>query len=231
MRTLGLIGGMSWVSTALYYKWINIGVQRRTEPMASAPLLIENLDFRKLYGLDDESDWDRAADVLIASAKRLEAAGAGALVIGANSMHRLFDRVSDAVDIDILHIADCVGARMAGDGATQDAALIGTRNVMTEGFYRQRLVSHGVDLLPPDMAQVEEVNRIIYEELMVGRARRDAERFFKTMITKFQQGGAKAVILACTELDMVVDVDANVLPIYDSARIHCDAAVDWILGD
>ena len=230
MRTLGLIGGMSWVSTAMYYKWINTGVQRLTEPMASAPLLIESLDFRQLYGLVEEKDWHRAGDVLVASAKRLEDAGAGALVIGANSMHRLYDRVADAVDIDIIHIADCVGRKMAKDGATQGAAIIGTRNVMTEGFYRQRLVAHGVDLLPPEMEQVEEVNRIIYEELMLGKARRDAERFFKTMITRMEQDGAKAVVLACTELDMVVDVDANVLPIYDSARIHCEAAVDWIVG-
>ena len=229
MRKLGLIGGMSWVSTGLYYKWINKGVQRFGTPMASAPLLIESLDFSQLFGLQDESDWDRAGEILIASAKRLEDAGAGALIIGANSMHRLYDRVADAVSIDIIHIADCVGAKMAKDGATQSATLIGTRNVMTESFYRQRLVAKGVDLMPPDMAQVDEVDRIIYEELMAGQAKRSSERFFRTMVTRMQQDGAKAVVSACTELDMVVDVDANVLPIYDSARIHCEAAVDWIL--
>ena len=229
MRKLGLIGGMSWVSTGMYYRWINRGVQRHAGPMASAPLLMESLDFRPLVGLADESDWDRAGDILIESAKRLEGAGAGALVICANSMHRLYDRVADAVDIDILHIADAVGERMAAKGALNAASLIGTRNVMTESFYRQRLVSHGIDLLPPDMAQVEEVDRIIYEELMVGEAKRSSQRFFRTMITRLEQTGAKAVISACTELDMVIDVDANILPIFDSARSHCEAAVDWIV--
>ncbi|WP_379547598.1 aspartate/glutamate racemase family protein [Qipengyuania sp. DSG2-2] len=231
MRKLGMIGGMSWVSTGMYYRWINRGVQRRAEPMASAPLLIESLDFRPLFGLDDEADWDRAGDVLVESAKRMEDAGAGALMICANSMHRLYDRVNEAINIDVLHIADCVGAKMAKEGATEAAALIGTRNVMTESFYRRRLVAHGIDLMPPDMAQVGEVNRIIYEELMAGEGTRSSQRFFKTMITRMEQTGAKAVISACTELDMVIDVDANVLPIFDSARIHCDAAVDWIMGD
>jgi len=229
VRKLGLIGGMSWVSTGLYYKWINKGIQRRSEAMASAPLLIESLDFSQLFGLKDEADWDRAGEILIESAKRLEDAGAGALIICANSMHRLYDSVDDAVDIDIIHIADCVGAKMADQGATQGASLIGTRNVMTESFYRQRLVAKGIDLMPPDMAQVDEVDRIIYEELMAGQAKRSSERFFRTMITRMQQGGTKAVVSACTELDMVIDVDANVLPIYDSARIHCEAAVDWIM--
>ena len=231
MRKLGLIGGMSWVSTGLYYKWINKGIQRRAAPMASAPLLIESLDFSQLHGLKEESDWDRAGEVLVDSAKRLEDAGAGALIIGANSMHRLYDRVAEAVDITILHIADCVGDKMVEQGATNAASLIGTRNVMTESFYRQRLVAKGIDLLPPDMAHVDEVNRIIYEELMAGQAKRSSERFFRTLITRLQQDGAKAVVSACTELDMVIDVDANVLPIYDSARIHCEAAVDWIMAD
>lgn len=229
MRKLGLIGGMSWVSTGMYYQWINRGIQRRLGGMASAPLLIESLDFSAMSGLATEADWDRAGGILVESARRLKSAGAQGLIICANSMHRLYDRVAEAVDIEILHIADCVGRRMAADDATESAALIGTENVMTESFYRERLVAHGVDLSPPDLNDVQEVNRIIYEELMVGQAKRSAQRFFRTLITRMEQGGAKAVILACTELDMVVDVDANVLPIFDSARIHCEAAVDWIV--
>ena len=230
MRTLGLIGGMSWVSTADYYDTINRLVQRRVSPMASAPMLIESLDFRPLFGLQSDDDWNRAAEVLVASAQRLEAAGAGALVICANSMHRVYDTVQAAAGIEIIHIADCVGRRMAEMGVSS-AALIGTRNVMTEAFYRQRLIAHGVDLLPPDMAYVEQLDRIIYDELMVGKAKRDSERALKTIITRKEQDGAEAIVLACTELDMIVDVDANVLPIFDSARIHCEAAVDWILAE
>lgn len=230
MRKLGLIGGMSWVSTGMYYERINRLVQKRSAPMASAPLLIESLEFSQLYGLREEADWQRAAQVLCESAKRLEQAGAEALIIGANSMHRLYDDVAEAIDIPILHIAEYVGRAVKRAGYT-NVALIGTRNVMTESFYRKRLVSHGIDLLPPDMGNVEILDRIIYDELMVGKSTRDAERKIKTILTNKSQVGAQAVIMACTELALVVDVDANVLPVFDSTRIHCEAAANWILGE
>ena len=221
---------MSWVSTRTYYDWINRLVQRRTEPLASAPLIIDSLDFRRLHGLHEAEDWARAAQVLGESARQLEGAGATAIVIGANSMHKVYDEVAAQVDIPIIHIAECVGQRMKEEGVGS-AALLGTRNVMTENFYRQRLVAHGIDLLPPDMDNVEALDRIIYDELMLGKATRDAERALKTIITRKEQDGAEAIVLACTELEMVIDVDANVLPIFDSARIHCEAAVDWIMGE
>lgn len=191
-------------------------------------MLIESLDFCQLYALKEEEDWKRAAGILSESAKRLEGAGAEALIIGANSMHRLYDDVSDAVDIPILHIADYVGLALKAAGK-KHAALIGTRNVMTESFYRKRLVAHGIDLLPPNMANVEMLDHIIYDELMVGKVTRDAQRAMKTIITNKSQEGADSIVLACTELDLVVDVDANVLPVFDSTRIHCEAAANWIL--
>jgi aspartate racemase len=229
LRKLGMIGGMSWVSTRDYYEQINRGVRRRTTPMASAPLLIESLDFEQLWGLASDADWDRAADVLSASARRLVGAGAEGLIICANSMHKVYDRVKEAAGVPVLDIAECVGAAMEQAGVTS-AVLIGTRNVMTERFYRERLVAHGVDLLPPDMDMIDEVDQIIYEELMRGKATRTAERTLKTWITRKEQDGAEAIVLACTELAMVVDVDANVLPVFDSTRIHSQAAVDWILA-
>lgn len=228
MRKLGLIGGMSWVSTGIYYDRINRIVQRRAAPMASAPLLIESLDFCQLYALREDKDWDRASTILSESAKRLEAAGAEALIIGANSMHKLYDDVAAAVDIPILHIADYVGKELKRAGY-KSAALIGTRNVMTESFYRKRLVAHGIDLLPPNMVNVETLDRIIYDELMVGKVTRDAERAMKTIITNKSQEGADSIVLACTELNLIVDIDANVLPVFDSTRIHCEAAANWIL--
>ena len=230
MRKFGLIGGMSWVSTAMYYKWINKGISARAGAMVSAPLLIESLNFAELAGLTQEDEWEHAAQILAESAKRLEAAGVEGLAIAANSMHRVYDQVAEAVDIPVLHIADAVGEKMKAEGVV-NAALIGTRNVMTESFYRKKLVSHGIDLLPPDMTDVDRTNEIIYDELMHGKASRNAERFFRTMITNLEQDGAKAIVLACTELDMVIDVDANVLPIFDSARIHSQAVVDWIMGE
>lgn len=229
MRKLGLIGGMSWLSTRTYYEFINRIVQQRTDTRSSAPLLIESLDFSLVYRLQGEEDWQRAAGVLADSARRLEQAGAGALIIGANSMHRVYDVVASAVQVPILHIAECVGERMAAD-KVRSAALLGTSNVMTESFYRRRLVARGIDLLPPDPEDVETLDKIIYDQLMVGKVTRDAERELKTMITVKEKDGAEAIVLACTELDMIVDVDANVLPIYDSTRIHAEKAVEWILG-
>ena len=230
MRKLGLIGGMSWVSTRDYYEQINRGVRRRTSPMTSAPLLIESLDFDGLWGLASKADWERAGDALAESARRLAGAGAEGLLICANSMHKVYDKVAKAAGVPVLHIADCVGDAMEAAHAT-NAALIGTGNVMTESFYRRRLVAHGVDLLPPDMDMVAEVDRIIYQELMRGKPTREAERTLKTWITRKEQDGAEAIVLACTELAMIVDVDANVLPVFDSTRIHSAAAVDWILRD
>jgi len=221
---------MSWVSTRTYYEQINRIVQKRRGTQTSAPMLIESLDISQLYKPLSDEEWEQASELLIASARRLEQAGAEMLVIGANSMHRVYRQVEAGVSIPMLHIAECVGERMAADGI-KTASLIGTRNVMTESFYRRRLVSFGVDLLPPDMKAVETVDRIIYDELMAGKATRDAQRSLKTIITQKEQEGADAVVLACTELEMVVDVKANVLPIYDSTQIHAEQAAEWILGE
>ena len=229
MRKLGLIGGMSWYSTRTYYEHINRLVQAKAGPRASAPLLIESVDFAGLSRLSSAEEWIHAATVLADSARRLEQAGAGAILIGANSMHKVYDQVAAAVSVPVIHIAECVAARMAADGVKK-AALIGTRNVMLESFYRQKLIARDIELLPPEMGFVETLDRIIYDELLLGKASRQAERELKTIMTNLEQDGAEAVVLGCTELEMIVDVDANVLPIYDCTRIHAEAAVDWILG-
>jgi aspartate racemase len=230
LRKLGLIGGMSWYSTRTYYEHINRGVQAKAGKQASAPLLIESLDFSDLVRLSSAEDWQKASDVLIDSARRLEAAGATAIVIGSNAMHKVYDAVAGGVSVPVLHIAECVGTRMARD-AVKKAALLGTRNVMVESFYRQKLIARDIELLPPEMGFVETLDRIIYDELVFGKATRQAERELKTIITNLAQDSAEAIVLGCTELEMVVDIDANVLPIYDCTRIHADAAVDWIVGE
>ncbi|MGE4322351.1 MAG: aspartate/glutamate racemase family protein [Sphingobium sp.] len=229
MRKLGLIGGLSWISTARYYHIINEAVHRAKGGQHSAPLLIESLDFADIGRSTTEEDWARAAGILIASAQRLEQAGARALLICANATHRVYDDVQGAIDIPILHIADAVGRRMNADGV-EKAALIGTRNVMTEKFYRQRLVSHGVSLLPADLEMADRIDRIVYEELTVGKIARESERYMKSELTDIAKEDVQAVILACTELELIVDVKANVLPIYDCTSIHAMAGVDAILA-
>jgi aspartate racemase len=229
MHKLGLIGGLSWTSTARYYEIINKAVHRARGGQHSAPLLIDSLDFASVAGCASEEEWDRAASVLIDSARRLEMAGAGALLICANSMHRVYDRVQGAVGVPIFHIAERVGRTMQADGIER-AALIGTRNVMTEKFYRQRLVAHGVSLLPADMDLADRIDRIVYDELTVGKVSRESERFMKSELTDIAKQDVQAVVLACTELELIVDVKANVLPIYDCTRIHAMAGVEFILG-
>ncbi len=229
MHKLGLIGGLSWTSTARYYAIINQAVHRALGGQHSAPLLIESLDFAEVARCATENDWDCAAAQLIGAAQRLEQGGAGALLICANSMHRVYDRVQAAVGIPILHIADIVGKTMKADGIER-AALIGTRNVMTEKFYRQRLVGHGISLLPADMELAERIDRIVYDELTVGKVSKESERYMKSELTDIAKEDVQAVVLACTELELIVDVKANVLPIYDCTSIHARAGVDFILG-
>ena len=230
MRKLGLIGGMSWLSTRTYYEHINRIVQARMGQLTSAPLLIESLDFSDLARLSSAEDWTRAGKVMAASARRLEKAGAGAIVIGANSMHKVYDQVVGAVKVPVIHIAECVAERMAAN-KVKKAALIGTRNVMVESFYRQKLIARDIELLPPEMRFVDKLDRVIYDEVLQGKASRNAQRELKTIIVELQRAGAQAIVLGCTELEMVVDVDANVLPIYDCTRIHAEAAAEWILGE
>ena len=229
MRKLGLIGGMSWYSTRTYYEHINRLVQAKAGKQASAPMLIESLDFSDMVRLSTSEDWDRATDILKASAQRLETAGATAIIIGTNSMHRIYGEVAAAVSVPIIHIAECVGERMAKK-RVRKAALLGTRNVMLESFYREKLIAHDIELLPPEKTFVETLDRVIYDELIYGKVTRQAERELKTIITNLEQDGAEAIVLGCTELEMVVPVTANVLPIYDCTRIHAEAAVEWILG-
>jgi aspartate racemase len=230
MRKIGLIGGMSWTSTARYYQIINEAVGKRLGGLHSAPMLIESLDFAEVAKAHSEEEWARTAKVLIGAAQRLETAGATALIICANSMHRVYDDVAGAVSVPILHIADTVGEKMKADGI-KNAALIGTRNVMTERFYRQRLVSHGVSLMPPHLEWANEIDRIIYEELAQGKATRTSERTMKTILTNISQAQIQAAVLACTELEMIVDVRANVLPIYDGTSLHAMAAVEHLLEE
>ncbi|QQN75853.1 aspartate/glutamate racemase family protein [Croceicoccus sp. YJ47] len=230
MRKLGLIGGMSWVSTRAYYEDINRIVQRQAGPESSAPMLIESLNFRPLYRIGEKAEWDRAADVLIESARRLESAGAEGLVIAANSMHHVYDKVAAAVSIPIIHIADCVAKAMQEKGVDR-AALLGSRNVMMQDFYRERLVAQGIEILPPDEEIADRLDAIIYDELMIGKVTRSSERELKTILTNLGKDGAEAVVLGCTELELIVDTDANVLPVFDGAHIHARAAAEFILGE
>lgn len=230
MRKLGLIGGLSWVSTALYYEQINKGVNRRVGGVASAPLVVESLDFGRFSALQHQGRWDEAAAILAACARRLEQAGATALILCSNTCHKMYDEVAAAVPLPVLHIGDITADKLVADGVRR-AGLIGTRFTMDETFYRERIAARGIELTVPDPGMAQEIDRIIFEELVRGNVSRVSERTLKTCLTMMSQSRMQAVILGCTELVMLVDPGANVLPVYDTTAIHAQAAVDWILGD
>ena len=229
MRKLGLIGGMSWASTALYYEGINKGVARRLGGLNSAPLLLESLNFAHVAERQSEGDWGGLAEMLIDSARRLADAGAEGLILCSNTAHKMYDRIAGKIDIPILHIGDVTAEKLVKDGVKR-AGLIGTRYTMSESFYRDRIESNGIAVSTPDPGMMKEIDRIIFEELARGQVSRVSQRTLKTCLTIMGQARNQAVILGCTELVMLVDPVANVIPVYDTTALHAQAAVEWILG-
>ena len=229
MRKLGLIGGLSWVSTAMYYEQINKGVARQLGGLSSAPLLLESMDFAPVAELQAAGEWEQLGALIAQSAGRLEQAGAEGLLLCSNTMHKVYDAAASAVSVPILHIGEVTADKLTADGVKR-AGLIGTRYTMGESFYRDRLEAKGIDVTIPDPATAQEIDRIIFEELARGTVLRQSERRLKTCLTEMGKARQQAVILGCTELVMLVDPGANVLPVYDTTALHAKAAVDWILG-
>jgi aspartate racemase len=229
LRKLGIIGGTSWSSTAMYYEHINRAVAQRLGGLNSALLSIESLDFAAYAAMQMAGDWDGVAQVTIEAAQRLQASGAEGLLIASNTGHKCFDAVAKNADVPVLHIGDATVDRLVADGR-KHVALLGTRFTMTEAFMRSRFESRGITLAPIDSSWVGEVNRIIFEELAAGRVVRDSQRKLKTLITDLAKQKVQAVVLGCTELVLAVEVRANVVPVYDTTAIHAAAAVEWMLA-
>jgi aspartate racemase len=225
-----MIGGTSWHSTAMYYEQINKGVARRRGGVASAPLLLESIDFERYNGFLQAGDWDGAAEMLVDSAVRLEKAGAEGLILCSNTAHKFYDRIDGDIRIPMIHIGDVTAEKLVKDGVKR-AGLIGTRWTIGEAFYRERLEAHGIQVAVPDAATAKEIDRIIMEELTRGVVSRPSQRTLKTSLTLMSQARQQAVILGCTELVMLVDPVANVLPVYDTTKLHAEAAVEWILAE
>ncbi len=230
MRKLGIIGGTSWSSTALYYEHINRGVAQRLGGLHSATLVMESLDLAPYAAMELAGDWDGVAKVTIEAAQRLEKSGAEGIVITSNTGHKVYDAVAANVDVPMLHIGDAAADQLVADGHTR-VALLGTRFTMTEPHVRGRLESRGIGLLPIDPGWMAEVDRIIFDELAAGRVVRDSQRKLKTLITELAKQKVQAIVLGCTELVLAVDTRANVLPVYDTTAIHARAAVEWMLAE
>jgi len=230
VRKLGIIGGTSWSSTALYYEHINRGIAQRLGGLHSAVLAIESLDLAPVAAMELSGDWDGVAQVTLEAAKRLVAAGSEGVIITSNTGHKVYDAVAANIAVPMLHIADATADRLAADGRSR-VALIGTRFTMTEPHIRSRIEARGIALAPVEAGWVREVDRIIFEELAAGRVVRESQRKLKTLITELAKQKVQAVVLGCTELVLAVDVRANVIPVYDTTAIHARACVDWMLSD
>jgi len=230
VRKLGIVGGTSWSSTALYYDHLNRAVAQRLGGLHSARLAIESLDLAPIAEMELSGDWKSVAKVTLEAARRLEASGVEAVLIASNTGHKVYDSVAPQIGVPMLHIGDATADRLVADGRTR-VALLGTRFTMTEPHVRERLESRGIALAPVSEAWMHEVDRIIFEELAAGRVTRDSQRKLKTLITELAKHKVEAVVLGCTELVMAVDVRANLVPVYDTTAIHARAAVEWMLAD
>src|SRR6476661_4987336 len=230
VRKLGMIGGTSWFSTAMYYEQINKGVARRLGGLNSAPLLIESLNLAEVAALELASEWAQVAELITASARRLEDAGAEGLILCSNTLHKVADEVGAAVSIPLLHIGDVTADKLAADGVKR-TGLLGTRFTVAEPFIRERLEARGIAVQVPAPATADEIDRIIFEELAKGQVLRNSQRRLKTCLTEMAQGRQQAAVLGCTELVLLVDPGAAVLPVYDTTALHARAAVEWITAD
>ncbi|MEH6414652.1 aspartate/glutamate racemase family protein [Pseudomonas sp. CGJS7] len=231
MKTLGLLGGMSWESTLPYYRLINETVRERLGGLHSAKLLLYSVDFAEVERLQHAGDWDAAGALLGRAATSLRDGGAQVLVICTNTMHKVADAVEAASRLPLLHIADPTGAAIRAAGL-QRVGLLGTRFTMEQEFYRQRLIErHGLEVLVPEASEREIVHRVIYEELCLGQIREESRQAYRRIIAGLVARGAQGVILGCTEIGLLIGPDDVATPLFDTTALHARAAALVCVGD
>ena len=223
MKTIGLIGGMSWESTVTYYQVINEAVRTQFGGLHSARILIHSIDFSELARAQEADDWNTCAKIMIEAGKSLEAAGADFILIGANTMHIVYEELCQAVSVPVLHIADAAISRLKKDGI-QRTALLGTKYTLCKDFYKQKIIDSGIEVLIPD-ERIEELDSIIYDELCMGIIREESKQKLLSMIKELKDNGAQSVILGCTELDLLVKQEDLDIPVYDTTLVHGEEAV------
>lgn len=229
MRKIGLLGGMSWESTALYYRLVNEDVRERLGGFHSARLVLASVDFAPVEAMQVAGDWEGAASFLADEARSLEAAGAECLVLCTNTMHKVADAVEDAVGIPLLHLADVTAdaVRAAGLGRV---ALLGTRFTMEQPFYADRLRSHGLDVLVPEGEDRTLVHDVIYDELVLGVVREESRAAYVEVVERLVSQGAEGVVLGCTEIELLIGPDDVDVPVFATTALHARAAVDFALS-
>ena len=229
MKTIGLIGGMSWESTALYYQVINREVQRRLGGLHSASIHLLSLDFQDVADRQKAGDWDGLAQLLQDAARKLASTGADCVLIGTNTMHKVAPQVQAATQVPLLHIAD-VTAEAIRQQELRCVGLLGTRFTMEQPFYVERLTSHGIECVVPGPAERDEIHRIIFEELCRGQVTDASRRALLECIASLRARGAQGVVLGCTELPLLVAQQDSPVPLFNTTELHALAAVEFALS-
>ncbi|MBQ9563342.1 MAG: aspartate/glutamate racemase family protein [Lachnospiraceae bacterium] len=230
MKTIGLIGGMSWESTVTYYQVINEKVKELLGGLHSAKILLYSVDFEEIERYQAAGEWEKSAEVLADAAERLEGAGAELLLICTNTMHKVAPQVQDRIHIPLLHIAEATAAELKRDRIAR-VGLLGTKYTMTQEFYRRKVEEAGIEVLIPEEKDVETVNRVIYEELCLGILREESREEYRRVIRELAARGAQGVILGCTEIGLLVGPQDSPVPVYDTTLIHAQAAALLACGE
>ena len=229
MKTIGLLGGMSWESTQGYYKAINEGIKSKLGGLHSAQIAMYSVDFQPIETLQHEGDWEGTAEILVAASQRIEAAGADCLLICTNTMHKVAPAIEEATSIPLIHIADAT-ARVLVDKGIQKVGLLGTGFTMEQDFYKGRLTDKfGLEVIP-EQSDRDIVHRVIYEELCLGQIKQDSNAEYVRIIADLATQGAEAVILGCTEIGLLVKQSDTYVPLVDTTMIHAQAAVEFALS-
>ena len=230
MKTIGLLGGMSWESTQTYYRLLNEGVKTRLGGLHSAKIVLYSVDFADIEALQHKGEWGATARILSDAALSLEKAGADFLVIGTNTMHKVAPEIEQVLRIPLLHIADATAKILSRDGIGR-VGLLGTRFTMEQAFYRERLENAGNDVVLPDEPQRHLIHRVIYEELCLGQVVADSRRAYLEVVDSLAERGAEAVILGCTEIGLLIRQADTPVPLYDTTGIHAAQAVELALAE
>lgn len=225
MKTIGLIGGMSWESSTEYYRLINRGVRDALGPTHSAQMVLWSVNFAEFEALMNAGDWDAISARLVDAARRVETAGADLVMIASNTMHRCADAIEGAMTVPLVHIVDPTGAAIRAQGLTR-VGLIGTRFTMEADFYRGRLQArHGLDVIVPDADDRELVHRVVFDELVAGRIEPASREAYRKVIARLVDRGAQAIVLGCTEIMLLITADDSAVPLFDTTGLHAQAAV------
>jgi len=231
MKTIGMLGGMSWESTASYYKALNEGVKNSLGGLHSAKICMVSVDFAEIETLQHQGNWAETANILIKAAKSVEAGGADFLLICTNTMHKVADEVASNISIPILHIADATAEQLKRDNITQ-VGLLGTQFTMEQDFYKKRLADkHNIEVIIPESAERKVIHDVIYSELCLGKINDGSRTQYLKIIQSLYDRGAQAVILGCTEIAMLVKPQHTKVPLYDTTKIHAQEAVKLALSE